>query len=344
MPQDVSEPATETESNCRTVAFLLLPGMTISCLSAAINVLRLANQLSHSKLYRWLLCGTGDLPLVSAEGFEVAGHQPISGVEPSTLDKLVVCGGQRSQDPKLLRWLKQAAKCCPQIGALGQGSYLLARAGLLDGYRCTTHWDYLPSFQEEYPKLELTPQLYVVDHNRFSCAGGSGVQDLMLHLIRLEQGEELALEISAMQVCSLRSPDELQRGSAGRTRLECAPPSLQEAISLMEANIEEPLQLRELAGLVGISRRQLERLFSKYLNKQPSRFYMEMRLSHARRLLEHTNKSVLEVAVACGFATSPHFSKCIKDQFNFSPRELAMKARRGKDATLASQVPLPAAS
>ncbi|MEH6824609.1 MAG: GlxA family transcriptional regulator [Motiliproteus sp.] len=323
-PHTVRGNVTEKKECTQEFAFLLLPGVTLTCLTAAINVLRLANQLSGAMLYRWTLLSHNGQPQMAEEGFEIAVHQSITCAEPSIIDKLVVCGGQRFHAPEVLRWLRRVGKSGSSIGALGQGSYLLARAGLLDGYRCTTHWNYLSSFQEEYPLLAVTSQLFVIDRSRFSCSGGSGVQDMMLHLVSMEQGEELAVAISEMQVCAMRLADEPQRAA----RLGYASPHLLEVIALMESNIEEPLRLQELADMTGISRRQLERLFRKYLNKQPSRYYMELRLNHGRRLLEQTNKSVLEVAVACGFANAPHFSKNVKDRFGSSPRLLSLLANK----------------
>lgn len=304
------------------VAFLLLPGAALTCLTAAINVLRHANKLAGCMLYRWQLFSNDGLPLLAEEGFEVGVNQAITDVDPARLDKLIVCGGQRFQEKRVLRWLRRAGGTGLCIGALGQGSYPLARAGLLDYYCCTTHWEYLASLQEEYPRLVVSSQLYVLDRNRFSCSGGSGVQDMMLHLVGIEQGPELALTVSEMLVCGMRLPDEPQRGSSRRLLLGYTSPQLLEAIVLMESNIEEPLKIQELSELVGISRRQLERLFCKYLNSQPARYYMELRLNQAKKMLQQTNKSILDISIACGFSSAAHFSASIKEQFGCSPSSL----------------------
>ncbi|OMH36292.1 hypothetical protein BGP75_09925 [Motiliproteus sp. MSK22-1] len=307
------------------VAFLLLPGSGLSCLSLAINVLRHANQQAGELLYRWHLLSADGLPVLTEEGFEIGVHSAITTVDPASLDKLIVCGGQQYKEQTVLRWLNRAGAKELCIGALGQGSYPLARAGLLDGYRCTIHWEYLASLQEEYPQLELSSQLFVIDRDRFSCSGGSAVQDLMLHMIGTETSGELALAVSEVLVCGMRLPGEPQKGACRRSSLGYAPPRLQEAILLMESNIEEPLRLQELAELLDISRRQLERLFRKYLNSKPSRYYMELRLNRARQLLQQTNKSIVEVSIACGFTTASHFSKSVKEQFGCSPRSLCLQ-------------------
>ncbi|MEH6578468.1 MAG: GlxA family transcriptional regulator [Amphritea sp.] len=313
-----------SEKTIRTqeVAFLLLPGADMTCLSTAINVLRHANRIAGYSLYKWRLFSHDGHPLLAEDGFVISVHQAINDVDPVRLDKLIVCGGQRFQEKRVLRWLRRAAGAGLCIGALGQGSYPLARAGLLDYYCCTTHWEFLASLQEEYPRLVLSSQLYVIDRDRFSCAGGSGVQDMMLHLVGLEQGAELALAVSEVLVCGMRLPSEPQRGSSRRLLMGYTPPQLLEAISLMESNIEEPLKIQELSELLGISRRQLERLFSKYLNTQPSRYYMEIRLNQARSMLQQTNKSILEISIACGFSRASHFSNIMKEQFGCSPSSL----------------------
>ncbi len=313
------------QTEVQEVAFLLLPGATTACLTAAISVLRLANRLADQAIFRWQLFSADGAPVMTEEGFRLDVHQQITAVDPASLSKLVVCGGHRFDQPEVMHWLKRAAKKRLAIGAIGQGSYALARAGLLSGYSCTIHWEYMASLREEYPQLLVTSQLFVVDRDRFSCAGGGGVQGMMLHLLAQEQGAELAKQVSEMLICGMRLPDEPQRAASSRSQAGYLPPRLREAISLMESNISEPLQLQELAQLLGISRRQLERLFRKYLNRQPSRFYMELRLNRARQLLQQTSLSVIEIAVACGFSTASHFSRSIKDQFGCSPKHLCMQ-------------------
>lgn len=311
----------------REVAFLLLPGTAMACLSAAVGVLNNANKLAEQTLYRWTLCSRDGLAVMSDEGFEVGVQQSMQRLDPARLDKLVVCGGQGCDDPQLLRWLRQAGNFNLSIGAFGAGSYPLARAGLLDDYACTTHWEYLAAMQEEYPRLLLNSQLYVVDKNRFSCAGGSDVQDLLLHFVGEDHGQQLALAVSDKLIFRTRLSSEPQRGAHSSQHSAYMPPCLQDAILLMESNIEEPLSLQEISDLLGISRRQVERLFRKYLDSQPSRYYMELRLNRARDLLQKTSKSITEISIACGFSSTSHFSKNVKDQFGCSPKLLGRQLK-----------------
>lgn len=321
-------PTVEVSPNApvRQVGFLLLPGTTMTCFSSAINVLRHANKVSGRVLYQWRLYSTDGQPVMTEEGFEIGAGESIEQADAETLDKLVVCGGYRFGEHKVLRSLKRIAEQGVQMGSMGAGCYPLARAGLLDGYQCTSHWEYLPALEETFPQLNLSSQLYVVDRNRFSCAGGGGVQDMMLNLLGAEHGPELALAVSEMLICGVRHGSEPQRGNCRRALLGYSPPVLDEAISLMESNIEEPLKLQELSDVLGISRRQLERLFSKYLNSQPSRYYMELRLKRAREMLQQTNKSILEISIACGFSSPSHFSRSIKERFGCPPKALCKQA------------------
>ena len=317
----------QVSSYVQEIAFLLLPGTSMACLSAAVSVLSNANKLAEKTLYRWTLSSRDGDAVLSDEGFEVSVQQSMSGLDPARLDKLIVCGGQACEDSQILRWLRQAGSFNLSIGAFGAGSYPLARAGLLDDYCCTTHWEYLAAMQEEYPRLLLSSQLYVVDKNRFSCAGGSDVQDLLLYFVGTDHGQTLAMAISDMLICRTRLSSEPQRMGHSRQHSVYMPVCLQDAILLMESNIEEPLSLQEISDLLGISRRQVERLFRKYLDSQPSRYYMELRLNRARDLLQKTSKSITEISIACGFSSTSHFSKNVKDQFGCSPKLLGRQLK-----------------
>jgi transcriptional regulator GlxA family with amidase domain len=319
----------------RHFAFLLLPNYSASDLACAINVLSLANQMAGQLLYRWQIVSQNGFKQVSSDGLEICVHHSIDTVELQPACRLVVCGGgpQIDTDRRLGQWLRRVAGRGLEIGALNTGSYPLAQAGLLDGYRCASHWEYLLAMQESFPRLDLSSQLFVLDRDRFSCSGGSGVVDLMLHLVGRDWSRELAATISETLVCErMREPDEPQRVPL-RFHPGYGQPRLMETTALMEANIEEPLSLKDLAAYVGVSTRQLERLFCKYLGCSPSRYYLELRLTRSRQLLWQTRKSVTDVALACGFMSVPHFSKCYREFFGVSPREV----RRVHEAKVLSQ-------
>ena len=225
------------------------------------------------------------------------------------------------------------------MGAVCTGSYLLARAGLLEGYRCTIHWENLASFREEFPNLLISDDLFQSDRDRITSAGGQAPMDMMLKLIQDRHGYKLATSISEQFMCErLRSSKDRQNIPLHLT-LGSNQPKLTEAAILMEANIEEPIDLEELSSYVGISRRQLERLFQKHLQCVPTRYYLNLRLNRARLLLLQTNKSILDIALACGFVSAPHFSKCYRDLFGIPPRDERLKPQNKSDITASNSPP-----
>jgi transcriptional regulator GlxA family with amidase domain len=320
-----TQPAGETHKVAvRHFAFLLLPNYAASDLACAINVLSQANQMTGQPLYRWQIVSKDGFKQIASDGLEICVHHSIESIELQQVSRLVVCGGgpQVNPDHRLGRWLSGVASRGIEIGALNTGSYLLAQAGLLNGYRCASHWEYQQAMQESFPRLNVSSQLFVLDRDRFSCSGGSGVTDLMLHLVGRDWSRELAATISEALVCErIREPDEPQRVPL-RFQPGYGQPRLMESISLMESNIEEPLVLKDLAAYVGVSGRQLERLFSKHLGCSPSRYYLELRLTCSRQLLWQTHKNVTDVAFACGFMSVAHFSKCYREFFGVTPRDV----------------------
>jgi transcriptional regulator GlxA family with amidase domain len=207
------------------------------------------------------------------------------------------------------------------IGALCTGSYILARAGLLNGYRCTIHWENLPSFVEDFPEIEVTSELFEIDRNRLTCAGGTAAIDMMLNIIAMQHGHELAASVADQFMHErIRDRHDRQRMSL-QVRLGVRHPKLLTVIKAMEQNLEEPLSRGALASNARLSTRQLERLFRRYLRRSPARYYLELRLNKARLLLLQTNMSVIDVALACGFVSASHFSKCYRDFFGHTPRK-----------------------
>jgi len=198
---------------------------------------------------------------------------------------------------------------------------VLARAGLLDGYRCTLHWENIASMREAFPRVVVSYELFEIDRDRFTSAGGTAPLDMMLNLITQQIGADTATAVSEAFACErIRGRHDRQRIPL-QLRLGTSQPKLIETVSIMESNIEEPISLDELARHVGVSRRQLERLFQKHLSCVPTRYYLELRLARARQLLLQTSISIVDVAFACGFVSAPHFSKCYRDYFGIPPRE-----------------------
>ena len=233
-------------------------------------------------------------------------------------------------DPRILPWLRKLANRRTVLGALCTGSYVLAEAKLLRGYRCTIHWENFAGIRERHPDLVISQELFEIDRDRYTCAGGVAPMDMMLHLIRRHHGSDLATAVSEQFICDrIRDNHDRQRIPL-RHRIGTSQPKLMEAVSLMEANIEEPMALDELSQHIGLSRRQLERLFKKYLNCVPTRYYLQIRLERARQLLLQTSMPIVDTALACGFISAPHSSKCYRLVFGVPPREERRRAATGQ--------------
>ncbi len=302
--------------------FLVVPGFSMIAFAAAIDTLRLANRVAGQRLYEWETISSNGEAVTASNGLEVTPQHAIKN--HSAYNALFVCAGTRVNlgwSQTLRDGLRNAAKKGMALGSLCTGTYLLAKADLLEGYRCTIHWERLASTREEFPKLNLTDDIYEIDRNRYTCAGGTTPIDMMLELISHQHGASMSAAISEeILVDRVRSMQDHQRIPL-RQQLGTSQPKLTEAVLLMESNLEEPLSPDELASYVNISRRQLERLFRSYLHCTPTQYYLRLRLRNARLLLLQTEKSIVEISLACGFASAPHFSKCYRDMFSLPPRD-----------------------
>ncbi|WP_284154947.1 GlxA family transcriptional regulator [Algicella marina] len=311
---------TEVEHKTERFAFLLLENFTLLAFSSAVEPLRLANFNSHGTLYSWRVLGENPELVSSSGGVRIT---PDAGlVELDRDETIIVVGGRdvkNSTTKAVLAWLRREHRKGMTVGAVCTGSHVLAKAGLLDGRRATIHWDNRDSFVEDYPEIELAQNVFVIDGNRITSSGGTAPSDMMLKLIADRHGSPLANTVADQMIhTSIRTDRDEQRLSIP-TRIGVRHPKLSTVIHMMEGSIEEPVSPTQLAADVGMSTRQLERLFRRYLNRSPKRYYMELRLGRARNLLMQTDMSVINVALACGFASPSHFSKCYRAHFGTTP-------------------------
>ncbi len=308
--------------NTRHFIFLVMPGFSLIAFAAAIDTLRLANRVNGSELYTWETITPADEPVKASNGLEVKPDRKLSEIKK--IETLFVCSGTKVRDAwtdSIGKWLRQQDREDVIIGSLCTGTYILAKAGLLNGYRCTIHWENIASTREEFPQLNITDDVYEIDRNRYTCAGGTTAIDMMHHVLSLHHGRQLAASVSEeFLIDHVRSMTDRQRIPL-RQQIGTSQPKLTEAVMLMESNIEDPLTPDELSSLVKISRRQLERLFRSYLNCTPTQYYLGLRLRNARRLLLQTDKAIIDISLVCGFSSAPHFSKCYRDMFGLPPRD-----------------------
>jgi AraC family transcriptional regulator, glycine betaine-responsive activator len=304
------------------VGFYLVPQFPMMAFASAIEPLRSANRLRGERLFDWRLYSRDGGPVRASNGVDIAVHGAID--DGVTLDLLLVCAGTRDAgagDAPLAKWLRTLARRDTAIGGISLGAYVVARAGLLDGRRCALHWESLAAFAEQFPRIRTTSDIFVVDGKRRTCSGGTAALDMMLHLIAERDGQALANDVSEQFIHPrIRGTQDPQR-MALQTRLGVANRKLIAAIGMMEDASDEPRPVHEIAADVQLSPRQLERLFAKYLRASPSHYYLKLRLDRARTMLVQTTKPILDVAVACGFASASHFSRCYRTLYGHRPRD-----------------------
>ncbi len=316
------------------VGFLLVPRFSMIAFSSALEVLRLANYVSGSEDFAWSLYSPDGKPVDASNGIEVAVDGAYRDAPP--MPAIIVCAGLGLGDvdaAPLTASLRKLAARGVALGALCTGTYFLAKAHLLDGYRCTIHWENFDSLREDFPDLDVTQELYEIDRNRYTCGGGTAAIDMMLAYVEARKGAAIATQVTDELIHHrMRDADEAQRMEL-RERLGVSHPKLLAVIAEMDRQIEQPLSLAEIADHASLSARQLERLFKRYLGTTPTNYYRAMRLDKARHLLRQTTMPVLSVALACGFVSASHFSKCYGDNFGRTPSEERQSMRRSAPST-----------
>ena len=330
-------------SQIRHVGFLTLNNFSMIAFTNALEILRMANYLLGEQIYQWSVFSVDGKPVEASNGLSVSKTTQLNYANMP--DVLLVCGGvdiQHAVTPDVIKLLTQASKHNMWLGGLCTGSYALAKAGLLDGYKCTIHWENMASLCEQFSSISFMEELFVIDRNRCTCAGGTAPLDLMLAFVAAQFGKNLVAEISDQFMVVRARDSKDQQHIPVAARVGYSHKALVEVSALMEANIEEPLSLDELARLASLSQRHLQRMFKHTLNMTPMHYYLNLRLRRARALLLQTEMSVMSVTVACGFQSSCHFSKSYRMLFGYSP---SMERNQHKHAppvhALASSVRLP---
>jgi len=310
------------------IYFLLVPKFSMNAFSMAIEALRLANRVLGEQVYKWHLVSKGGMPVEASNGTVVNVDNRLQAVlreamDPTQTRMVLVCSGievEKFTDPSVFGWLRRMHKQGVAIGGLCTGAWILGEAGLLDGRNCAIHWENLPGFAERFPNSQPKSCLFEVDQNIYTCAGGTASLDMLLSLIGQSHGENIVARICEQCLIDrIRPSHDRQRLPIG-ARIGVQNPRLLAIIELMEANIAEPLSLSEISVMTGISRRHVERLFRQHLGRSPARYYLDVRLERARRLLRHSNLPIVEVAIAAGFVSASHFSKRYRERYGLSPQ------------------------
>lgn len=313
----------------RSIVFFLVPNFSMIAFATAIEPLRIANRMLGYEAYRWRLASADGKPVMASSDIEFSANTSLDDERRNLIGEnrpsmVFVCSGvnvESYQNKSALAWLRETYNRGISVGGLCTGAHILATAGLLSGKRCAIHWENLPGFSETFPKAEVYADLFEVDSNLYTCAGGTAALDMMLKLIGDDFDENLVNSICEQALTDrVRKPHDRQRLPL-RARLGVQNSKVLSIIEMMEGCLTEPLSLLDVAGNVGLSRRQIERLFRQEMGRSPARYYLEIRLDRARHLLIQSSMPVVEVAVACGFVSASHFSKCYRELYGRSPQQ-----------------------
>ena len=313
-----------------TIAMLMLPGFNSLAANSFIDPFRVANYLHGENSYHW--------QYLSLDGDLVTASNAMSLTDTETYDDnsthfdFVIVNAswtpERFGQRKLVNWLKRQASQGATMVGLDTGSYVLAQAGLLNGYRCTIHYEHFAAFREVFPQIDLHQSLFVIDRERLSCCGGVACTDLALEIIHLQQGLNLTNATAHYIFHERLRPGEEQQMSGSHEPVGyTVKEQVRETIVLMERNLEEPLTLTEITQYVGISPRHLQRLFHYYTGKTPVQYYLDLRLDRARGLVTQTENSLVEIGGSCGFSRSETFSRAYRKRFGITPSKDRIEGR-----------------
>jgi transcriptional regulator GlxA family with amidase domain len=300
--------------------FVLVEEFSHLAFSCAVEPLRIANLLSGQTLYRWSFASEDGQSATCSNGSVTLVHHGLDRLPKC--DRLFILSGIHMRahlTKRLMSMLRREARHGTPIGALCSGAWILAEDGMLNGMKAAIHWEFHDSFMERFPEVNLVRNVFVADERHLTASGGTATADLMLHLIERDHGYDLSMAVADQMVYSAaREATAAQRVSL-QSRNGIRNAHLTYAIGRMRASIEEPVSPARIAAEIGISTRQLERLFGKFLNTSPKKYSMELRLERARHLLIQTEAPVIEIALACGFESAGHFSRVYRAAYGVAP-------------------------
>lgn len=312
----------------KTIVFVLIPNFSLIAFGSAIEPLRVANRISGRSLYRWTIVSPDGRPVRASNGLEANVEGSIldlgtAAIDINRPDFVIVCSGldvETFQHAGFSGWLRRQHEKGSSIGGLCTGAWLLAKAELLEDRRCAIHWETLPAFAERFPEADVHADLFEIDAGLYTCAGGTAALDMVLQVIGEQHGDDLVAKVCELcLVDRVRSSQDRQRLPL-RARIGIHNSKLLMLIEMMERNISIPVTLEEMSREARLSRRHVERLFRQNLGRSPARYYLELRLERARQLLMQSDMPIVDVAIACGFVSASHFSKCYRGLFGRSPQ------------------------
>ncbi len=312
-----------SETGTLDVTFLVLPGASILCVASAIDPLRAANRISGEQLYRWTITSPDGADTLTTSGLCVT----VSGKFDASArhEVIIIIGGFGTAPYGKGLFISSLAKACRQaraVGGIEAGTWLLGRAGLLEGRNATTHFEDMEDFRACFPSANIRQDRYVIDGPVFTSSGASPTFDLMLHLIRSRQGVSMAMNAASVFVHEPPRHNETAEPLVSIGQLEQNEPRLEAAIRLMEGHIDEPMHITAIAKRLGISARTLEQAFLCHIGEPPARFYLGLRLAAARKMVTDTKLPLTEIAARTGFSSAAVFTRAFGARFGRTPSSL----------------------
>ncbi|MBO9476339.1 helix-turn-helix domain-containing protein [Shimia sp. R11_0] len=299
----------------QNVAVLLFDGFSNHCLANTVEPMRAVNRLTGRQLFEWQFVSLDGAVVSSSSGLSVTPHSAIGAVQGDCLIVMPSYGFRAHGGGGTHRALRAAAQRFDQVIGMDTGSWLLAEAGLLDGYQATIHWEELTAFAERFPEVEVLRERYVMDHNRITCSGAMAAFDLILHLIGRDFGQALAVEVA--QLFMMR--DSARSHSGGATP---AGRLVNRALAVMQEHLEHPLTIAQVAARAGATQKTLEHRMRRELGAVPATVYRRLRLNLVRKLVEETDLSVAEIALRAGYASPAAMTRAFRAAFGTTPRAL----------------------
>lgn len=318
----------DAEATC--IHILVTPFFNIAATMNFIDPFRAANYLEGTNLFRWAFISETGGAISASNGLSV-DTVSLEDARRDVPDLLIVSSSWEPEahvSPRIRAALRDAAKRQITLGALDTGAFVLAHAGLLEGYRATVHYEHIDALEELFPNTQVAETLWTIDRRRFTCCGGAAALDLALHLMQQMKGGALA-NAAARYIFAptLRGHGAPQYPQDSEPLGNSVPDSVRAAIRIMEANLESPLSMTEICSEIGLSHRHLDRLFARYVRKTPGLYYRDIRLDRARGLVTQTNMSMSEIAYASGFSSQVHFSRAYKNRFGLAPSKDRVQGR-----------------
>lgn len=310
------------------IGLLLIPDFSMMCTASLIDPFRSANRLTGTDHYQWDYLGINGEPVPASGGMMAPVSGGIEKARP--YDYFFVVAGLQTAPPERSRinaFLRRQKPVSRVMGALCTGQFVLARAGMLDGYDFTLHWENTPAFVEEFPSLQVSPKLYVIDRDLWTGSGGLSSMDLALRIISDHHGQALARAVANTYQIDRMRDTAVEQKPSDQLETETLPEALQAALRLMDANLEEPMAAPDIADMVGMTTRSLERHFQRRFQTSPAAYYRRLRLERARQLLWYTNLPIVEIAVMTGFSSPSYLSRVYHGHFGVSPSQ---ERRKGK--------------